>query len=225
MDKFFLKNFETERNLRLRALAEQGKGAISGFEECLKQHALPGLREEIRNAFIFAENLNYHHHGLSKEAYFAHPLRVACLALRLMEPANSETVIVALLHNVLEVTDVSAANLEKRFGGDISDAISALTIERNKSGEEYLEAYYTGIIGCSRPAIMVKILDKLDNLFMLCLNPDDEPRKSYLNEIEAWIIPMTESSLPRLADYMKDLVANCWDVGYTGNPFTEKEPE
>jgi hypothetical protein len=53
---------------------------------------------------------------------------------------------------------------------------------------------------------VVKIIDKLDNLFILGLNPDEEVRKRYLNEISNYILPLVKQFLPQLANYFENLV-------------------
>jgi (p)ppGpp synthase/HD superfamily hydrolase len=39
--------------------------------------------------------------------------------------------VIAVLHNVLEVSDVSVDNLSEIFGGDVSNQIKALTVDRD----------------------------------------------------------------------------------------------
>ena len=56
------------------------------------------------DALTFSCSLEYFHEGLSKESYLAHPIRVALLALKYIDFASSDSVILALLHNLYEVT-------------------------------------------------------------------------------------------------------------------------
>jgi hypothetical protein len=53
---------------------------------------------------------------------------------------------------------------------------------------------------------VVKIIDKLDNLFMLGLNPDEAVRQRYLNEISHYVLPLVKQFLPQLANYFENLV-------------------
>jgi hypothetical protein len=61
---------------------------------------------------------------------------------------------------------------------------------------------------------VIKILDKLDNLFVLCLNPSDEVRHQYLADIETFVLPMVASDLPALLPYITALVNDCRAVGH-----------
>ena len=57
-------------------------------------------------------------------------VRVASLSLLLDENINVETSILGILHNALEVSDVSVETLEKRFGESVSKQIKCLTVDR-----------------------------------------------------------------------------------------------
>jgi hypothetical protein len=73
-------------------------------------------------------------------------------------------------------------------------------------------------MACPLSARVVKIVDKLDNLFVLGLNPDASVRKKYLAEIEDFVLPMAAATLPRLITYMRDLVQDCRLTGFIERP-------
>jgi len=220
---FPLTEIGSEREARLATLAQQGKGAKDLFKQCLRDNASGEAANAIRRATTFAENLDYNHPGLSPQTYLAHPIRMGCLALRFVKPADPDLVTVALLHNVLEVTDVSADELEEKFGSVAAESILDLTMDRSRKDAEYIPSYYGRLLQGHLVARIVKILDKLDNLFMLCLNPDAGLRERYLKEIEEWVVPMCRDSMPELTGYIEKLVVDCKKVGYTGNPYAETE--
>ena len=55
---------------------------------------------------------------------------------------------------------------------------------------------------------LIKILDKLDNLFLLHLNPNKDVINKYLLEIEKHIMPMVKKDLPVLLTYFEELFIN-----------------
>lgn len=216
-----LRNIDEEREDRLRMIARQGSGAKERYLPPLLE-TLPGAdAPSVQKAVDFAENLDYIHPGLTPTTYFAHPVRMAWMASVLVDRPRSDLITVTLLHNVLEVTELTAETLAETFGAKVADCIVALTIDRTQSGEDYLNRYYAGLEAAPGEARIVKILDKLDNLFMLCLNPDDNVRTNYLAEIEERIVPMTQRELPGLSRYLDTLVSNCRETGYTGNPYLQ----
>jgi hypothetical protein len=101
------------------------------------------------------------------------------------------------------------------FGSRISNQIDLLTVDRDLQWNmDYKENYYKRLMKSPISARIVKILDKLDNLFLLGLNPDASLREKYLLEVENFILPMAMVSLPNLTIYIRDLVANCRETGF-----------
>tara|TARA_B000000475_G_C15992893_1_gene445769 strand:- start:813 stop:1442 length:630 start_codon:yes stop_codon:yes gene_type:complete len=193
-------NFVEERNLRIESLANNGKGSKESFYNELMQSKL-GEKELILEAFNFAQSIEYDHEGLSKESYLAHPLRVASMSLRYIDDATQNSTILALLHNIFEVGQVSRKIVKEKFGVLINDAISTLTVNRELQWDSsYKEEYYSKIRSFPGPAMEIKVLDKFDNIFLIGQNPEEDIRIKYINEIRKYIIPMAEIVLPELSE-------------------------
>ena len=79
--------------------------------------------------------------------------------------------------------------------------------------KEYLEEYY-GQIASSAICSMVKIFDKYDNLFLLCLNPSWERRHKYITEIEEHLLPLVATSIPQEYEYFKKIIENTKEIGH-----------
>lgn len=159
--------------------------------------------------------MEYQHAGLSSASYLAHPLRVTEMILTMVPEAPAETLIIAMLHNVLEVGQVSEAELEQRFGTDVLQALKDLTVDRDQQWDaSYKRDYYQRLTDGDAGARIVKVMDKLDNMFLLGLNPDDEIRRRYLEEIETYILPMARQDIPSLVQYLTNLINDCRCSGY-----------
>jgi hypothetical protein len=198
-----LDDIELERNRRLLGLLKPDPHALVVWSRAMAN--LPNDAERSRLAFAlqFAKEIDYHHVGLTSEIYFSHPLRVSALALLISGSQDASTGILGILHNVLEVTDVSLATLSETFGDDISD-------------------YYAKLMAGPLSARVVKIIDKLDNLFLLGLNPDISIREKYLEEIEDFVIPMAKTALPLINDYLQELIKDCRSTGFIDHSFATK---
>lgn len=85
--------------------------------------------------------------------YIFHPLRVA------MAMSTEEERIAAVLHDVVEDTEVTLSEVEAEFGADVAAAVDALT---KRDGEEY-QAYLERV-GANPIARRVKMADLTDNL-------------------------------------------------------------
>ena len=70
-------------------------------------------KEEIRKAYLFAEVKHRGQFRKSGEPYIVHPLNVGIILTSIY--ADSETIEAALLHDVLEDTDCTTDEMEKRL--------------------------------------------------------------------------------------------------------------
>ena len=181
-------------------------------------------RERLAHAFRFAKGVKYRHVGLTSDIYFAHPLRVAALAMLLSEVGRVEMGVLGILHNILEVSDVISDELAGAFGTVISSQVTALTVNRDLQWDRaYKTHYYNHLMQCPLAARAVKIVDKLDNLFLIGLNDDSSVRSRYLAEIEEFVLPMTTTSLPAITSYMENLVKDCHATGAMERPVASDE--
>src|SRR5689334_547992 len=129
----------------------------------------PGVdRELIRRAFDYAER---HHRGQSRrsgEEFVNHPWAVAqiCAELHLDE----QTIAAALLHDVVEDTDVEPDELRAEFGPEITslvEGVTKLTRTTFQSREQSeAENYRKMIVAMAQDVrvILIKLADRLHNL-------------------------------------------------------------
>ena len=214
-----LNDIELERRRRLSSLLKPDPHSLVLWSRAVA--ALPDdkARNILAHAFRFAKEIKYRHVGLKSEVYFSHPLRVAALATLCSGTQDAGIGVVGVLHNVLEVSDVSLAYLSSTFGKSISDQIKILTVDREVQWDRvYKATYYSKIMEGPLSTRIVKIIDKLDNLFLLGLNPDASVREKYLMELEDFVLPMTVTSLPELTSYMRELIQDCKAIGFIEQP-------
>ena len=211
--KRYIDQIPKERKRRLLGIKEVDTRASYLWQEALKT-----LNSDEKNILInahnYAKKIVYDHPGLSAEIYFAHPLRVASLAILLAEENPVQAGIVGLLHNVFEVSTTSYEEIHQRFGEDVSFMITTLTVDRALQWDaSYKRKYYSSINSLSKNARKVKVIDKFDNLFILGLNPDSEVRLRYLKEIKKYIVPIIERDLSYMLGYFSSLIINCEETG------------
>ena len=204
-----------ERDKRILARLNRGAGALVNFRRLIDDDPLAGDHAAISEALEFAATMDYDHGGLSSASYLAHPLRVAEMTLSLAPQASTETIIIAMLHNVLEVGKVPESELEERFGAMVLQSLINLTVDRDQQWDpDYKRGYYQRLSDGYHGARIVKVVDKFDNMFILGLNPDDEIRRRYLEEIETYILPMAQQEISTLVPYMADLIEDCRHNGH-----------
>ena len=111
-------------------------------------------------------------HGEQKRAsgdpYFAHPLEVAAILTDLK--LDDATIAVALLHDTIEDTDATRAEIDQLFGPEIGAIVDGLTkierlnlVSREEAQAENLRKLLLAISADVR-VLLVKLADRLHNM-------------------------------------------------------------
>jgi len=106
------------------------------------------------------------------DPYIGHPHRVA-QHLRTGQSVPDYVVAAALLHDVVEDTDVTVADIDREFGPDVAALVAALTHRPFETRADYL----TRVVAAGPYAVAIKRADVADN--------SDEGRLSRLDEATA----------------------------------------
>lgn len=208
-----LKTFKKERIRRINATNKFDKKALKEWKKLITKEINKKDIKEIKFAFNFARKLKYNHGN--SNLYFSHPLRVANMAVIHKKNIDINLTILALNHNILEVTNLSKKILSNLFGKEFYKKVSVLTVNRKLQwNKSYKKKYYKNINNYSYDVRVVKILDKLDNLFIIGLNPNEKIRIKYIDEIKEFVLPMVKKDIPDIYLYFKKLVQDSYNKGY-----------
>jgi (p)ppGpp synthase/HD superfamily hydrolase len=204
--KYFLGSIQSEKLIRLNGLKK-----VDPHSNQLYSMACKFLNKyqkiKIDKAYSFAKKIKYKHGNMSPEIYFAHPKRVSALSMLLYDNNNIDAAILGLIHNVFELTSRDEKEISLLFGSKISKQAFVLTVDRQFQWDrDYKKEYYEKISSGPIESSVIKVLDKVDNLFILGTNPDSEIKYRYLKEIEDYIVPMTSKSIPSLSNYLERLI-------------------
>lgn len=210
-----LEDIAWERERRLVARRSRGAGAVEDFARWLACWPDAAVVARAADALAAAQAIDYRHPGLDTATYLAHATRVTRLVMEMSPAEAAESCAPALVHNALEVGAVTREDLAVRLGEPTADVVVLLTVDRDRQFDpEYKRGYYKALLQGPRAAALVKIADKLDNIFTLCLNPDDAKRARYLDEIDTHLLPLTEAVVPAMTGYLRDLVADARRIGH-----------
>lgn len=118
-----------------------------------------GLAEEARGIATKA------HDGQVRKTdgqpYIVHPLAVADIV---KQHGFSETVIAAaLVHDVLEDTDVSETELRQALGDAVVDIVTAVSEDKDLPWEERKQQYIAAVVAAGEGAQAVSVADKIHN--------------------------------------------------------------
>lgn len=207
---------EHERHWRLIMDSSEFETADRMFRDALDFRFSSDYNHPTRvfKAWDFATGIDYRHGNLPSRIYLNHPIRVATTIAREVPNVTEETLIIGLLHNVIEVSQVSSSEIRALFGSNVISAIQALTVDRNRRDKGYLEEYYSRIEATSIECAIVKVVDKLDNIYMVCFIPSEETRLLYLDEIEDWVIPLASRVIPQIGIRIRDATTVMREIGF-----------
>lgn len=99
----------------------------------------------------------------SAEPYANHPLRVAGL-LSSAGVRDADVLAAALLHDVVEDTETSLAEVAAAFGPRVARIVEEVTDDKSLPKQTRKQRQIERAPACSREAKLVKLADKLDNL-------------------------------------------------------------
>ncbi|WP_250656453.1 RelA/SpoT family protein [Alkalimarinus coralli] len=154
---------------------------IDAFTEGLKEYLDDQAVNLVRQAYICAEKAHEGQFRRSGEPYIIHPLAVAKILAGLR--MDSQTLMAALLHDVIEDTDVAKEELAAQFGdvvAELVDGVSKLTqIEFKSKAEAQAENFRKMTLAMAKDirVILVKLADRLHNMRTLGpLHPEKRRR-------------------------------------------------
>ena len=125
-------------------------------------------QERILSAAVYADSLHGDQKRKSGEPYIIHPLAVGSILIQL--GMDADTICAGLLHDVVEDTDATLADIEERFGPSVALMVDGVTkISRLKSESKSLQEAETirkmfFAMGKDMRVIIIKLSDKLHNM-------------------------------------------------------------
>jgi guanosine-3',5'-bis(diphosphate) 3'-pyrophosphohydrolase len=125
-------------------------------------------QEEINTAFLYAKKGHQGQKRKSGEEYITHPLHVAIYLAELN--FDIETIKAALLHDLVEDTDITYQDIKKTFGKEVADLVDGVTkldkIKYNSREEAKADAIRKMVIAMSKDirVLILKLADRLHNI-------------------------------------------------------------
>jgi guanosine-3',5'-bis(diphosphate) 3'-pyrophosphohydrolase len=136
----------------------------------------PNADERLLNkAYVYGMQKHGSQTRASGDPYFAHPLEVAAILTDLK--LDDATIAVALLHDTIEDTDATRAEIDEMFGTEIGQIVDGLTkidrlnlVSREEAQAENLRKLLLAISQDVR-VLLVKLADRLHNMRTLEFMP------------------------------------------------------
>jgi guanosine-3',5'-bis(diphosphate) 3'-pyrophosphohydrolase len=165
--------------------------------------------KDIYRAYLFGAAAHEGQHRLSGEPYIYHPLAVAKILAEMRMDSN--TIIAALLHDVIEDTATAKEQVAKEFGNEVAelvDGVSKLTQVRFESkAEAQAENFRKMILAMVRDirVVLIKLADRLHNMRTLGVMRPDKQRRIARETLEIYAPIANRLGMKNLALELEDL--------------------
>src|SRR5882762_8782575 len=227
-----------QNQARVRAPLERGLGSDSQVLERLaisrrpdkpqmmRQYDLiervkrynPNTSEALLNrAYVYAMKAHGEQTRASGDPYFSHPLEVAAILTDLK--LDDATIAAALLHDTIEDTSATRAEIDQMFGADIGALVEGLTklkkldlVTKEAKQAENLRKLLLAIADDVR-VLLVKLADRLHNMRTLSHVPPASSRRTAEETIDIYAPLAGRMGMHEMREELEDLA------------FRELEPE
>ena len=145
---------------------------------------------QVKKAFQFSDAAHLGQYRHSGEPYITHPVAVAelCATWRLDAPS----IMAALMHDVIEDTGCTKADLVEKFGNKVAELVEGLTkldkLEFQSHAEAQAESFRKMFMAMARDVrvILVKLADRTHNMRTLDAVPMEKRRRVAAETIEIY---------------------------------------
>jgi GTP diphosphokinase / guanosine-3',5'-bis(diphosphate) 3'-diphosphatase len=164
----------------------------------------------LNKAYVFAMKAHGQQFRASGDPYFAHPLEVAGILTELKLDVPS--IATALLHDTIEDTPVTYADIKENFGEEIAGLVDGVTklsklelfSERTKQAENFRKLMLA--MSNDIRVILVKLADRLHNMRTLHFIKSAEKRRRIAEETVDIYAPLAgRIGMQRLREELEDL--------------------
>jgi SAM-dependent methyltransferase len=174
---------------------------------CMAQAGQIEAGPRVEAAFHLAQRAHSGQQRSDGSPYVLHPGRVARLIIEEWKHAYPDILIAALLHDVVEDTEVALSEIKETFGDAAAELVDLLTKpEAGEEGKPARNAAYYARLELGPPeAVLVKLADRMDNLRdTLRARWSEEKKRGYAQEALDKIAPLGLEAWPAEAQALKD---------------------
>jgi len=147
---------------------------------------LSGTKDVLRAALFAAErHARQKRKGAAAEPYINHLLEVADLVASALTEPDTNLLMAALLHDVVEDVGVTKAEVADLFGSDVAELVAEVTDDKSLPKAERKRLQIVNAPKKSIRAQAIKVADKISNLRAILNSPPEdwsaERKKEYFD--------------------------------------------
>ncbi len=150
--------------------------------------------KKIRDAYEFSKKAHVFQNRQTGEPYISHPFEVAKIVYEL--GLDEQSIIAALLHDVVEDTEITLEKIKDRYGREVElivDGLSKIEIFAESKEERNIEALKKILLASAKDIriLIIKLCDRLHNLRTI-ENLPEEKRSRVANETLLIYVPIAQ---------------------------------
>jgi RelA/SpoT family (p)ppGpp synthetase len=177
--------------------------------ERVKQYNPTANEELLNRAYVYAMRAHGEQTRASGDPYISHPLEVAAILTELK--LDDATIAAALLHDTIEDTDATRAEIDRLFGHEIGLLVEGLTklkrlelVSREAKQAENLRKLLLAIADDVR-VLLIKLADRLHNMRTLAYKPPEARRRTADETIEIYAPLAGRMGMQEMREELEDL--------------------
>jgi guanosine-3',5'-bis(diphosphate) 3'-pyrophosphohydrolase len=176
----------------------------------------PDTDEDLLNrAYVYAMKAHGAQTRASGDPYFSHPLEVAAILTDLK--LDDATIVAALLHDTIEDTEATRAEIDNIFGHEIGALVEGLTklkrlelVSREAKQAENLRKLLLAIADDVR-VLLIKLADRLHNMRTLEFVPPASRRRIAEETLDIYAPLAGRMGMQEMREELEDLAFNTLD--------------
>jgi len=170
----------------------------------------PNTNEALLNrAYVYAMKAHGEQRRASGDPYFSHPIEVAAILTDLK--LDDATIAAALLHDTIEDTEATRAEIDSLFGHDIGRLVEGLTklkkldlVTKEAKQAENLRKLLLAIADDVR-VLLIKLADRLHNMRTLQYMPPEARRRAAEETLEIYAPLAGRMGMHEMREELDDL--------------------
>ncbi len=176
-------------------------------------------KEKIISAYHFAKEAHEGQKRKSGEPYIIHPIAVAKILVEM--GMDTDTIVAALLHDVVEDTEVELREVESKFGSDVALLVDGVTklglLPLTSREEQQAENVRKMLLAMSRDirVVIIKLVDRLHNMRTIDYVSEQKQRDKSLETMEVYAPIAHRLGIRAVKEELEDLSLKHLDpIGY-----------
>ena len=171
--------------------------------------------ETVKRAYDVAKEHHKNQLRQSGEPYIIHPIAVASILADL--GMDSQSVAAALLHDTVEDTDVTKADIEREFGDEIAQLVDGVTklakVPTETKAEAQAENIRKMLLAMSNDirVIIIKLADRLHNMRTIGYVREEKRRETALETLEIYAPIAHRLGIRTIKEELEDRAIICLD--------------